>query len=67
MNMTRRRGDAGTRRWGGGETWERAGLFQVKCEYLEVEKGRELYGISNQVISGFVRMINHPKLWAIGK
>ncbi len=26
--------------------------FAVKCQYLAVEQGRELYGIYNQVLSG---------------
>ena len=26
--------------------------FAVKCQYLDVEQGRELYGIYNQVLSG---------------
>ena len=41
--------------------------FAVKCKYLEIEKARELYSIYNKVLSGFVRMINNPKLWTIGK
>ena len=34
--------------------------FAVKCQYLDVEQGRELYGIYNQVLSGLVNMINNP-------
>ena len=41
--------------------------FAVKCEYLDVERGRELYGIYNQVLSGLVNMINNPNQWVIGK
>lgn len=41
--------------------------FAVKCEYLDVEQGRELYGIYNQILSGLVKMINHPESWIIGK
>ena len=41
--------------------------FAVKCKYLEIEKGRELYSIYNKVLSGFVRTIDNPKLWTIGK
>lgn len=41
--------------------------FAVKCQYLEVEQGRELYGIYNQVLSGLVNMINNPHRWVIGK
>ncbi|MDY6936458.1 MAG: four helix bundle protein [Cyanobacteriota bacterium] len=39
--------------------------FAVKCEYLDVERGRELYGIYNQVLSGLVHMINNAHLWVI--
>ena len=41
--------------------------FAVKCQYLDVEQGRELYGIYNQVLSGLVNMINNPNRWVIGK
>ena len=41
--------------------------FAVKCQYLSVEQGRELYGIYNQVLSGLVNMINNPSRWIIGK
>ena len=41
--------------------------FAVKCQYLSVEQGRELYGIYNQVLSGLVNMINNPHRWVIGK
>jgi four helix bundle protein len=41
--------------------------FAVKCQYLDVEQGRELYGIYNQVLGGLVNMINHPNQWIIGK
>ncbi|NBD17159.1 MAG: four helix bundle protein [Cyanobacteria bacterium] len=39
----------------------------VKCQYLDLEQGRELYGIYNQVLSGLVNIINHPHRWVIGK
>ncbi|MCT7996441.1 four helix bundle protein [Laspinema sp. C5] len=41
--------------------------FAVKCRYLEIEQGRELYRIYNQVLSGLVNMINNPNPWLIGK
>ncbi len=37
--------------------------FAVKCKYMDVEAGRELYGIYNQVLSGLVNMINNPSPW----
>ena len=42
-------------------------LYALKCQYLNVEQGRELYGIYNQVLSGLVNMINNPHRWVIGK
>ena len=41
--------------------------FAVKCEYLSVEEGRELYSIYNQVLSGLVNMINNPNSWVISQ
>lgn len=41
--------------------------FAVKCQYLEVEPARDLYGIYNQILSGLVSMINHPDRWLISK
>ncbi len=40
--------------------------FAVKCQYIEVEQARELYGTYNQILSGLVNMINHPNKWVIG-
>jgi len=37
----------------------------VKCKYMDVEAGRELYGTYNQVLSGLVNMINNPSPWLI--
>ena len=37
--------------------------FAVKCNYMNVEIGRELYGTYNRVLSGLVNMINHPAPW----
>jgi len=41
--------------------------FAVKCQYLDLEQGRELYGVYNYILGGLVNMINHPKRWIIGK
>ncbi len=41
--------------------------FAVKCQYLDIELGREFYGIYNQILSGLVSMINNPNHWIIGK
>lgn len=37
--------------------------FAVKCNYLNIETGRKLYGNYNQVLSGLVTMINNPSRW----
>lgn len=42
------------------QTWIK---FAVKCEYLDVEIGREIYGTYNQVLAGLVSMINNPTPW----
>ena len=39
--------------------------FAVKCNYLDVESGREVYGIYNQVLGGLVSMITNPSPWLI--
>ncbi len=39
--------------------------FAVKCQYLTVEQGREFYGTYNQILSGLVKMINHPDDWLL--
>jgi len=39
--------------------------FAVKCKYMDVEIGRELYGTYNQVLSGLVHIINNPSPWLI--
>ena len=36
--------------------------FAVKCNYMDVEVGRELYGTYNQVLAG-VSMIRNPLPW----
>jgi four helix bundle protein len=42
------------------QTWIK---FAVKCDYLDIETGREIYGIYNQVLAGLVSMINNPSPW----
>ncbi len=37
--------------------------FAVKCNYLDVETGRELYGTYNQVLGSLVNMMNNPSPW----
>jgi four helix bundle protein len=39
--------------------------FAVKCNYLDVELGRELYGIYNRILGGLVNMITDPSPWLI--
>jgi len=41
--------------------------FAVKCQYLDLEQGRELYGTYNQVLSGLVHLINNSHHWIINK
>jgi len=37
--------------------------FAVKCNYLDVELGRELYRIYNRILGGLVNMITDPSPW----
>ena len=37
--------------------------FAVKCNYMDVEDGRRIYGTYNQVLAGLVSMINNPTPW----
>ncbi|MDZ4870885.1 MAG: hypothetical protein CLLPBCKN_000273 [Chroococcidiopsis cubana SAG 39.79] len=37
--------------------------FAVKCNYLDVEAGRELYGTYNRILGGLVSMITNPSPW----
>ena len=39
--------------------------FAVKCNYMNVEIGRKLYGIYNQILGSLVNMINNPTPWLI--
>jgi four helix bundle protein len=37
--------------------------FAVKCNYIDVETGRELYGTYNQILAGLVSMIRNSSPW----
>ncbi|PSO87128.1 MAG: hypothetical protein BRC45_01830, partial [Cyanobacteria bacterium QS_5_48_63] len=37
--------------------------FAVKCNYIDIEVGRELHQTYIRVLSGLVNMINHPSPW----
>lgn len=39
--------------------------FAVKCQYLEIEKGRELYATYNQILGSLVYLINNSHRWII--
>ena len=39
--------------------------FAVKCRYLEVDVGRDLYGTYNQILGSLVKMINSPDSWLL--
>ncbi len=39
--------------------------FAVKCDYMDIEIDRELYGQYNRVLSGLVHIINKPSPWLI--
>jgi len=39
--------------------------FAVKCNYLDVEVGREIYANYNRILGGLVSMINNPSVWII--
>ncbi len=44
------------------QTWLK---FAVKCDYLNVEIGRELYKTYNQILGILVTIINNPFPWLI--
>lgn len=44
------------------QTWVE---FAVKCNYLDVEVGRELYRTYNQILGTLVNMINNPSDWLL--
>ena len=37
--------------------------FAVKCNYIDVDTGRKLYGVYNQILGKLVKMIANPKPW----
>lgn len=37
--------------------------FAVKCNYLDVETGREIYATYNRILGGLVSMIANPEPW----
>ncbi len=39
--------------------------FAVKCNYMDVQRGRELHGSYNKILSGLLSMMNHPSRWLI--
>ncbi|MEB3218014.1 MAG: four helix bundle protein [Nostocales cyanobacterium 94392] len=39
--------------------------FPVKCNYLDVEVGREIYANYNQILGGLVKMINNSSIWIL--
>lgn len=39
--------------------------FAVKCNYLDVQTARELYGKYNQILGGLVTMSKNSSLWLI--
>ena len=42
------------------QTWVE---FAVKCNYMDIAVGREVYGTYNQVLAGLVNMIKNPSPW----
>ncbi len=39
--------------------------FAVKCNYLDVQLGREIYATYNRILGALVSMINNPSVWII--
>lgn len=39
--------------------------FAVKCNYLDVEVGREIYATYNRILGILVTIINNPTPWLI--
>jgi four helix bundle protein len=37
----------------------------VKCGYLDIDTGRELYGVYNRILAILVTIINNPSPWLI--
>jgi four helix bundle protein len=44
------------------QTWLK---FAAKCEYLQIDEGREIYSTYNQVLGILVTIINNPSPWLI--
>ena len=44
------------------QTWIK---FAVKCNYLDIEIGREIYGTYNRVLAILVTIIHNPHPWLI--
>lgn len=44
------------------QTWIK---FSVKCQYLDVETGREIYGKYNRILGILVTIINNPSPWLL--
>jgi hypothetical protein len=44
------------------QTWLK---FAVKCGYLDVDTGREIYGVYNRVLGIVVTIVNNPYPWLI--
>ena len=39
--------------------------FSVKCGYLDIEQGRQLYAQYNQILASLITMIKDPKNWLL--
>ena len=39
--------------------------FAVKCGYLDIEQGRQLYAQYNQILASLITMIKDPKNWLL--
>ena len=41
--------------------------FAVKCNYLDIESGREMYATYNKILGSLVKMINNSSIWILKK
>ncbi len=39
--------------------------FAVKCQYITVEQGRQMYSTYNRILAGLVKMITNPDDWLL--